>query len=449
MRSLLPVARFTALTLVTLALLAPVAVSQETTAEKLQEPTIVPVTLSMTDTTAPLIWRYFSSVFGGERKTSTPRASAPLSIRLEVSSNSGGLVLKKESASLYRNGIPFGQVAPILCLDDNAAPFDPTKPCENETVSIDSLPTSITVTYRNPPIEAGKYDGFLRWTAEKAQDEEEHGNGEEAPGQGEGDTTGGAGQTTPPDVSPPGEAVAGTPPTAAINGTTDTSTGTDDEQGSKAQVLRFKTPFTLTVRDGLPLAIGVLVIGLGLGIGNTWYRSGQMKLDELYIDLDRLMILARDSGLSPDSGSCAPFWENVMKASRSLEMNAPKDAQKAIEAAQKALKACLAAIYARTSDAESLGAPARTRVFASRLLNNIDIARSRRQVFLVLSYIIAISLLCYFGLDELYYKNLTFGADPVDYIALFLWGFGAQASSAAVGKLVNGWNLPGLSRPTS
>lgn len=61
------------------------------------------------------------------------------------------------------------------------------------------------------------------------------------------------------------------------------------------------------------------------------------------------------------------------------------------------------------------------------------------------SYAIAIALLAGAGFGELYVGNATFGAEAWgDYFALLAWGFGAEASRAAITEMVRGWNLPGI-----
>ena len=46
------------------------------------------------------------------------------------------------------------------------------------------------------------------------------------------------------------------------------------------------------------------------------------------------------------------------------------------------------------------------------------------------------------GFNELYAAKLTFGANPwADYTTLFAWGFGAEATRAAVTDLVKNWGI--------
>ncbi len=72
-------------------------------------------------------------------------------------------------------------------------------------------------------------------------------------------------------------------------------------------------------------------------------------------------------------------------------------------------------------------------------------ATTRLRIFLVASYVIAIALLGGAGFGELYWARPTFGANGwSDYFGLLAWGFGAEATRAAVVGAVKGWDLPGL-----
>ncbi|MCL5999455.1 MAG: hypothetical protein M1546_25835, partial [Chloroflexi bacterium] len=74
-------------------------------------------------------------------------------------------------------------------------------------------------------------------------------------------------------------------------------------------------------------------------------------------------------------------------------------------------------------------------------------AQWRLGAFVLGSYVIIIALLAGAGFSELYVTKATFGAEPWrDYFALLAWGFGAEATRAAVLGLVSGWGLPGIRR---
>ncbi len=75
-------------------------------------------------------------------------------------------------------------------------------------------------------------------------------------------------------------------------------------------------------------------------------------------------------------------------------------------------------------------------------------AEARLQLFLWVSYGVVLVLLAGAGFNELYVASATFGAAELtgwsDYFALLAWGFGAEATRAAVTELVQGWQLPGV-----
>ncbi len=69
--------------------------------------------------------------------------------------------------------------------------------------------------------------------------------------------------------------------------------------------------------------------------------------------------------------------------------------------------------------------------------------RLRLAIFLILSFVFGWVLLAGAGYNELYLQQATFGANPLgDYLGLFAWGFGAEASRDAITTLVRGWGLP-------
>lgn len=72
-------------------------------------------------------------------------------------------------------------------------------------------------------------------------------------------------------------------------------------------------------------------------------------------------------------------------------------------------------------------------------------ARLRLRLFTWASYVIALAMMVGAGFGELYAANETFGANAWgDYFALLAWGFGAEATRAAIAEMVRGWGLPGL-----
>jgi hypothetical protein len=91
---------------------------------------------------------------------------------------------------------------------------------------------------------------------------------------------------------------------------------------------------------------------------------------------------------------------------------------------------------------ELLASPPATREITEETTTN---ARIRRRLFTWASYVIMVILLVGAGFRELYVANETFGANAWgDYFALLAWGFGAEASRAAIVEMARGWGLAKL-----
>ncbi len=72
-----------------------------------------------------------------------------------------------------------------------------------------------------------------------------------------------------------------------------------------------------------------------------------------------------------------------------------------------------------------------------------DKAGDRLRYFQWAGYAVALILLGLAGYNELYVTKATFGANPwADYATLFAWGFGAEATRAAVTDVVRSWDIP-------
>jgi len=75
----------------------------------------------------------------------------------------------------------------------------------------------------------------------------------------------------------------------------------------------------------------------------------------------------------------------------------------------------------------------------------VSSAHTRLRLFTLISYAISVVLLAGIGFDELYVANSAFGANAWgDYFALLAWGFGAEATRAAIVQVMHNWGLPGI-----
>ncbi len=355
---------------------------------KLSLPKITPAALKIQGTTEPGLWRFLflDDAQGGQRPTATPAEN--LEVHLEVAASKGELQLRQRGGSLYRDDTSLVEGKPNLCLTAAADIAEATTDCAHKSFEISQDPKVLTLHYFNPPGRAGRYEGVIRVSV---QEQEE---------------------------------------AATSNG-----------NGGDPEILNFTIPFTLTLKDGPWLALFVLLFGLGLGMANTWYRSGQMKLDKIATDLDHLVDLAKLRGITPEQNGCPAFWKEVWQVKWHLQLREVGNASQALTEASKALETCLAQNLGQAEAATGLS-DQRT---SQPSLDFAKSARLRRWIYLSVSYLVALFLLGFFGFTELYRGKPTFGA-AIDYIALFLWGFGVEASRDAAMKLVSGWKLPGLDR---
>lgn len=72
----------------------------------------------------------------------------------------------------------------------------------------------------------------------------------------------------------------------------------------------------------------------------------------------------------------------------------------------------------------------------------------RRRAFNITGYSVLMVVLAGSGFNELYAQNAVFGAEGFsDYLTLFAWGFGAEASRSSFAQLMSSWGHPAGARP--
>ncbi len=77
--------------------------------------------------------------------------------------------------------------------------------------------------------------------------------------------------------------------------------------------------------------------------------------------------------------------------------------------------------------------------------SSVSGAERRLDLFTLGSYVVTVLLLAVAGFVELYGTNPIFGAGGIgDYFSLIAWGFGSEATRAALVEMVKGWGVPGL-----
>jgi hypothetical protein len=196
---------------------------------------------------------------------------------------------------------------------------------------------------------------------------------------------------------------------------------------------RFALPFTLSVKHGLSVPLVVIVLGCIISVVLNLYTTQQRRLDELQLELDRILRVAHEWQVEDPE-----FREAVRLAQNAIEARSADVAQSKVEAARARM----------IEVGRTAGGAVRT-ARARSVPPVLGTARQRRIAFWTWSYGIALLLLVITGLNTLYLDNPTFGAGRFDYLGLFLWGFGSQATADSIGRLTSSWNLPGLNRQTA
>ena len=209
---------------------------------------------------------------------------------------------------------------------------------------------------------------------------------------------------------------------------------------------RFEIPFTLKVKhDGYVPALTILA-GLVLGWLLTWYRKTLLGSDELYLRIKNATEGARDAGFKPGDSQSEDFWNLIKEARVALALIRADAAQVKVEEAENWLInqfGNMGSVIARKA-LESSKSPKKIVQIARKSATPL----LRLRIFRIVSYAIALGLLGYVGFEEFYTADEVFGNDGfADYITLFVWGFGAQATSQAIGQMVKSWGLPGSVLP--
>ena len=76
----------------------------------------------------------------------------------------------------------------------------------------------------------------------------------------------------------------------------------------------------------------------------------------------------------------------------------------------------------------------------------------RYRLYLTFAALISLVLLCVLGMQQLWASNPVFGAQPlIDYLTLFIWGLGANATTSGVTQVLRnfGMTVPSLAEPAS
>ncbi|MBD2033835.1 hypothetical protein H6F76_02010 [Leptolyngbya sp. FACHB-321] len=173
------------------------------------------------------------------------------------------------------------------------------------------------------------------------------------------------------------------------------------------------------------------------------YLQGKSQLDELnqmrrnlVPDHDRvwgqavLQLEQQLSQLSPDAVEAVKEWQASVSSAR----------QRLFEELQQG-EAAPASRDSVSINTQYLKPVPAVQPFSSE--NEVRTSRRRLRGANTLSYGIIVGLLAIAGFNQLYLSNPVFGASIGDYFLLLAWGFGAEATSESIAKVMQRWGLPG------
>lgn len=205
----------------------------------------------------------------------------------------------------------------------------------------------------------------------------------------------------------------------------------------------FRVPVNVFLKAHWLLPLFLLAVGLACGWGLTWYRQERLPGHKILAEISELWEAARLAGFDDATSTFPAFEKSLKDAAASLHLDDLSSAQKSIEAARGILKEFISAS----------GRAALTTFGLDEGIADTFISEAKRRkmwvsVYYGLTYTIALALLGAAGFNELYLADKTFGDDGLsDYLAVFVWGFGSQATTLALGQMVQSWNLPGFVSP--
>lgn len=217
------------------------------------------------------------------------------------------------------------------------------------------------------------------------------------------------------------------------------ATGTD---GSKAAGI-FSVPVVVKVKAGWLIPALLLAVGLAVGWGLTWYRKEKLPEHQLILGIQELEEAARVANFVSGDAGYDDFASAIRVAKAAVLLN---DLNKA-EAQLKAAKTLLIDHVGKAGQALLAAAGAPQNLVADRA-PAAKSAKLKLELYYYVSYALALALLAAGGFHELYVSNKIFGSNGIpDYIAVFVWGFGSQATTQALGQMVQSWNLPAFNKP--
>ena len=145
--------------------------------------------------------------------------------------------------------------------------------------------------------------------------------------------------------------------------------------------------------------------------------------------------------LTPDESHFRDWKTSLKEAQTSLLAEIDQVANR--ESARSSMTPNMTGRSGRGATVTSSPLPSGPAISSILSSEQVDKAAFNMRWFNLVSRVIAIALLAWLGMTELYGNNATFGADPLrDYFAIIAWGFGAELTRESVLRATQDLGLP-------
>lgn len=182
-----------------------------------------------------------------------------------------------------------------------------------------------------------------------------------------------------------------------------------------------------------------------------WYLEGEALIERLYNQTNKLP--------KPEKKQWQTKAINQEVALQNLTPTGNKPFRATFEQWQKSVQESLNAVVAQLSATRGLQAPQTTERSGQLSVQplpavpfqtasiispqTVSKANRRLKILTFATHVIAIGLLAWAGMVELYENNPTFGSSPMgDYFVLIAWGFGAEVTRESVVKAIRDLSVP-------
>jgi hypothetical protein len=225
-----------------------------------------------------------------------------------------------------------------------------------------------------------------------------------------------------------------------------------------------RTPVDSAVRQSLIARVDELLTGAPSQTSPAALAQAAQQVVEGLVAYERTQARLTALDAQIKQGGAAPRWQDTLADLRARTDGSPPSVD-ALAAVRKEVDAAIVAIQAEQAATagdgpddvpprpfgelhtaaiagESGAAPMEPVPSVHALSWSVETpkrAAQRLQLFLYSSYAVLLVVLAGTGLNEVYGKKFTFGADPfTDYLTLLLWGFGAEATRDSIVATLRG-----------